>query len=842
MSRRSAKAESPIPSSRIADLVQGYRPLVDIPDEFMGADGQPRAHWLRFFESLFEQGPDEIERRFKRADRHVRDVGVSYRAYREIGDDTSERIWPLSHLPLLIEANEWAEIAQGVEQRARLLEAIAHDVYGDGRLAAEGALPGAAITGSTDFLHSLHRVRPAGGKYIHLYAADLGRGPDGRWWVLGDRTQAPSGAGYALANRIVLSRAFETLYGNMNVERLAPFFQMFRNGLAEGAQRSDARICLLTPGPYNETYFEQAYLARYLGLLLVEGGDLAMREDMVHVRTIAGLKRADVIWRRIDSDYADPLELNAASHLGVAGLVEAVRSGGVVLANALGTGVLETPALMSFMPRLCQRVLGEDLQLPNIATWWCGQKHERQDVINHIDEMAIAGAFGNPVLDFPPNQSVIGASLTPDQKQALIKAIDARGIDYVGQEVVNLSTTPMWIDGHLTPRPFVLRVYAAQTADGWKVMPGGFCRISDRADARAISMGAGVKSADVWVLSEKPVEKVTLLPTDETLHIRRIMGILPSRAADNLFWLGRYLERAEATLLAIRALAGRLSEANPRHDDTGRTADRLASLFVAWGAAPPQSGVGTLQLGTIELAAVALQDQWQYGSALSLIRDAQRAASFIRERLSPDTWRLIKEVEAILSGLPNEAEVFERAEAALRLLAAISGLGQENMNRGAGWRFFDAGRRIERAISTCRFARHFAGREAPPEDLEVLLDLVDSQITYRSRYLMGLTIATVRDMVVLDPFNPRSVAFQVERLAEHMKELPVLNEDGMLEQPRRLVLSLAADIASATAPSLDNDRILAFEQNVLSLAEAIGARYFLQGPHLARADKSKGLA
>jgi uncharacterized circularly permuted ATP-grasp superfamily protein/uncharacterized alpha-E superfamily protein len=837
MAPRVSTAKAQILSSRLRELTADYRPLVDIPDEFVGPGGTPRPHWLRFFEALFEHGPEEIERRFGTADRHIREAGVSYRAY----GDLSERTWPLSHLPLLIEAREWQEIAEGIEQRAGLLEAIAADIYGPGRLIADGDLPAAAVTGSPEFLHSLSHVRPPGGKYLHLYAADLGRGPDGRWWVLGDRTQAPSGTGYALANRLVLSRAFPTLYGDMNVERLAPFFQNFRSGLAGLAQRSDARICLLTPGPFNETYFEQAYLARYLGFLLVEGADLTMRENQVHVRTIAGLKRADVIWRRIDSDYADPLELNAHSRLGVPGLIEAVRENGVVLANALGTGVLETPALMSFMPRLCQRVLGEALLLPNIATWWCGQPAERKDVIAHMDEMAIAGAFGNPVLDFPANQSVVGASLTPEQKQRLVGEIETRGVDFVGQEVVNLSTTPMWIDGHLIPRPFVLRVYATQTADGWKVMPGGFCRISDRADARAVSMGAGVKSADVWVLSEKPVEMVSLLPTDETVRIRRIMGVLPSRAADNLFWLGRYLERAEATLRLIRSLAGRLTEADPRIADASVTASRLAGLFVAWGAAPPNTGVDT-----VALAATALHSDDQYGSVLSLIRDARRAASFIRERLSPDTWRLINQLDALLAqdnGVAlTETEIFERADVALRRLAAIAGLGQENMNRGAGWHFFDAGRRIERAVDTCRFARYFTSREAPADDLDALLDLIDSQITYRSRYLMGVAVSTVRDMVVLDPFNPRSVAFQVERLVEHLEKLPVLNEDGMLETPRRLVLALAAEIATSVAAQLDNDRILAFEQNLLGLADAIAQRYFLQGPHAARADKSGGLA
>ncbi len=824
-----------IASERFAALTSAYRPLPNIPDEFIDADGRQRPHWVRFLSALSSHDAEDIDRRFATADRHIRDAGVSYRAY----GDTSEHAWPLSHLPLLIEASEWQEIAAGVAQRARLLEAVLGDIYGDGALVAEGALPAAAITGSPDFLHPLSGTTPRGGKFLHFYAADLGRGPDGRWWVLGDRSQAPSGAGYALANRLVMSRAFPALYRDMNAERLAPFFQAFRHGLTSMATRSDPRICLLTPGPYSETYFEQAYLARYLGFLLVEGGDLTMRDDEIHVRTIAGLKRADVIWRRIDSDFADPLELNGRSHLGVPGLVAALRAGGVVLANALGSGVLETPALLSFLPRLCQRLLREDLRLPNVATWWCGQKAEQDEVIEDLDHMAITGAFGNPVLDYKSNQPVAGAALSPEEKQRLIADIRQRGIDFVGQEVVKLSTTPIWDNGTLTPRPFVVRVYAARTEDGWTVMPGGFCRISDRLDARALSMGVGVRSADVWVLSDAPVEPVSLLPTDETVRIRRLMGNLPSRAADNLFWLGRYLERAEATVRLVRILASRMIDTDAQADSQ-RVVERIGGLLVAWGA------VSAKLLGEpTRLAAMALHGH-DYGSALSLVRDAHRAASFIRERLSTDTWRLVDELAARLeridTGLHTEAEAIERSDAALQVIAAIAGLAQENMNRGAGWHFLELGRRIERAINTCRFARHFAGADAPAEDLDLLLDLIDSPITYRSRYMMGVALAPVRDMALLDPFNPRSVAFQIESLADHLAGLPSLSDDGMLETPQRMAMKLAGEIATSAAAELSNANILAFEQTLLGLADAIAARYFLQGPHMARADKSSGLA
>jgi uncharacterized circularly permuted ATP-grasp superfamily protein/uncharacterized alpha-E superfamily protein len=825
-----------IAAERIDALTADYKPLPNIPDEFVTADGQRRAHWVKFLGTLAELGAEEIERRFATADRHIRDTGVSYRAY----GDMSERAWPLSHLPLLIEAAEWREIAAGVAQRATLLEAVLADIYGAANLVSGGDLPAAAVAGCADFLLPLEGLTPPGGRYLYLYAADLGRGPDGSWWVVGDRTQAPSGAGYALANRLVLSRAFPALYRDMNIERLAPFFQGFRGGLTAMATHAEPRICLLTPGPYNETYFEQAYLARYLGFLLVEGGDLTMRDGEIHVRTIAGLKRADVIWRRIDSDYSDPLELNAKSRLGVPGLVEALRHGGVVLANALGSGVLEAPVMMSFLPRLCQRLLGEDLKLPNVATWWCGQGRERDKVLAFPEGMAVAGAFGNPVLDSEPNQALVLAALSPAERVRLAADVAERGIDYVGQEVVNLSTTPVLEGGKLVPRPFVLRVYAARTRNGWKIMPGGFCRISGRLDARAISMGEGVRSADVWVLSEGPVEHVTLLPTDESVHIRRLMGLLPSRAADNLFWLGRYLERAEATLRLIRCLAGRLIDTDTQANARSAV-ERIGALFVAWGAAPANALAQAMRL-----AATGLHSSQEFGSALALVCDAHRAASFIRERLSPDTWRLIDELRAGLDrdeeATLTEAEAFERANAALRTIAAIAGLAQENMNRGAGWHFLEMGRRIERAINTCRFARHFAHADAPAEELDILLDLIDSPITYRSRYMMGLALGPVRDMALLDPYNPRSVAFQVERLDKHIAELPALADDGMLEAPRRIIVKLAAEIAAAGVDAFDNNRVLAFEQTLLGLADAIAARYFLQGPHLARADTASGLA
>jgi len=824
---------------RIESWMGGYAPLPGIPDEFLDAKGQPRAHWMKMLHALARLEPDEIAQRFGAADRRIRDMGISYRVHGE----TRERSWPLSHMPLLISDAEWQEISAGIEQRAELLERILSDIYGPAQLVADGALPAAAIAGSPDFISAMRGVTPPGGKWLRLYAADIGRGPDGRWWILGDRAQAPSGTGYALENRLVLSRAFAGLYREMNVARLAPFFRDFRSGLTAASNRSEPRICLLTPGPWSETYFEQAYMARYLGLLLVEGEDLVMSDGSLHLRTIAGLKRADVIWRRVDADWCDPLELNAGSQLGVPGMLEAIRRGNVAMANMPGSGLVESRAMMAFIPALARRILGEDLRLPNVATWWCGQDVERAKVLQQFDELNITGAFTNTVPGFAEHHAVNAAALDDAARAALLRRMHERGMDYTGQEVVKLSTTPVWQEGKLVPRPFSLRVYAAATPEGWRVMPGGFCRVSgEDGDASAINMGEGAQSADVWVISEKPVEVSTLLPPADHVKIVRLLGNLPSRAADNLFWFGRYLERAEATLRIVRALCGRVMDADTPVIGTRQSIERLQRLLTTWGAAPPDAA--GLSPGAI--AAAALRGEEATGSALSIARAARRAASVIRERLSQDAWQLVGRIESRLTspefGGDSEPETLERAEAALHTIAALAGLVNENMNRVAGWSFLDMGRRVERGINTCRYARQFAEKDAQSEHLDVLLDLIDSQITYRSRYMAGLALAPVRDMVVLDPFNPRSVAFQVARIDEHLAGLPLLREDGMLETPRRLVTKLRADLSTEEAEHLGNQTILSFEQRLMALADQIAGRYFLQGPHALQAQSDEGLA
>jgi uncharacterized circularly permuted ATP-grasp superfamily protein/uncharacterized alpha-E superfamily protein len=818
---------------RVAQWVRDYARLPGIPDEYIGEDG-PRAVWSRFFDAFGGLSPSDIERRFGAADRHLKEAGVTYRAPGESAD----RHWPLAHLPLLIGESDWQQLSAGIAQRAQLLEMVLRDLYGEGKLVADGAIPAAAIAGSTEYLRQVCGIKPPGGRYLGLYAADVGRGPDGRWWVLSDRTQAPSGAGYALENRLVLSRAFATLYKSMNVERVAPFFEAFRDALRGSADRDEPRIGVLTPGNFSETYFEQATLARYLGFLLVEGDDLAVSGDRIHIRTVAGLKRMDVLLRRVDSNSLDPLELDASSHLGVPGLIDVLRKDGVVVANMPGSGVLEARALLGFLPSLCRRLLGETLMMPHIATWWCGQKAARDEVLSRLDEVAIEGAYSRGVPGFHSNGPVLASELSAAERERLVAAIHERGIDFVGQELVRLSTTPVWDQGHIVPRPFVLRVFAAATKQGWTVMPGGFCRIADQLDARAVSMGDGARAADVWVVSDKAVSSRTLLPGTDTVRIRRIAGVLPSRAADNLFWLGRYLERAEATLRLVRALGSQQRDPGKGSSNLQHAAERIQRLLVTWGAVTQVS-----RAQPARVAAEALQSEERFGSCLSLVRSAQRTATSLRERLSPDAWQVIIEMTARLAEeVEDDDGILSAAELTLQELASFAGLAQENMNRAAGWRFLEMGRRAERAVNTTRFARQFGYDEATDEDLDVLLTLVDCQITYRSRYLVAPMLAPVRDLAVLDPYNPRSVAFQVQALNEHIASLPALRESGLIERPQRLAVAVQSMLTTAEATSLDTKALFALEQDLLNLSDAIGLHYFPHGPNASRPEKLTGLA
>jgi len=808
-------------AENIEPLLSGYHCLFPRTfDEMMDREGRVRAHWRPFLNMIAAMGPEEVDRRFAAADRHLRESGVFYRVYED--PEGAVRPWPLSHVPLLIDAAEWQELKAGLIQRADLIEAILKDIYGPAELVRDGRLPAAVIAGNPEFLRPLVGVVPPGGAHLRFYGVDVGRSPDGRWWVLGDRTQAPSGAGYALENRLALSRALPDIYRELRVERVASFFQAFQQELAAQSRRNDLPVCVLTPGPMNDTYFEHAYLARYLGFLLVEGEDLTVRHDGVFIRTVSGLKRAEVLLRRLDSDFADPLELSARSRLGVPGLVQAIRDGTVVLANALGSGVAEARAMLSFLPALAASVLGEELKLPNVATWWLGDPAVRADVMKRFDELVIAPAFGSEAQPHIERQVAIGRDLDPKARAETIEAIGRRGIDFVAQEAVTLSTTPVWQDHRLVPRPFILRLLLARAADGWRVMPGGFVRIAEDLDARAVSLQRGGRTADAWILSDKPVVQTTLLPTPDRITINRATGALPSRAAANLFWLGRYVERTEATLRLVRALINRATEGTP---EAGVIAADITAILHEWQAVPEKM----LDVRPAAIAATVLQQRELGGALPFLVSAGQSAASVIRDRFSPDAWRALTELAELIKSPfeqgSSESASFDRVNGALRIIASFSGLAQENMSRLAGWRFLEIGRRIERALGTCRFIRQFAFRGVPNGALDVLLELADSQITYRLRYVMVAAAAPAIDLVALDPANPRSVVYQLGRIEAHLASLPKREQDR-LSPPEQVAISLATKLRTSDVSAIDSKVLFDAETTLLKLSDVVTQTYF----------------
>ena len=803
----------------VTDVLREYRPDAPGADLYTGARPEVASKWSLMANGLAALCNDDWGRMHEQIARQIEDLGLAFR----LTGDVDEREWPLNPMPLLIGADEWTALAEGLTQRAELLERVIDDIYGAQTLVRDGHLPASLIAGSRYFMRKMLNVPPPGGHHVHVYAVDLARGPTGEWRVLADRLRLPTGIGYALENRLALSRSTGSLLADVNSRRLAGFFAQLRAGIAADSPRDEPRIALLTPGRFNQSYPEQAHLARYLGFPLVEGRDLTVSQDKLYVRTIAGLKRIDALWRWIDTRLIDPLSFDSRSQIGVPDLFEACAKGGLTLANWLGTGVVEAGAFSAFLPRLCETVLGEPLRLPNIATWWCGQPQEAAHVHAHFDRMVIGAAFGGAVEGLPEGQSRIGATFTAAERTALFAAIERRPMDYIGREVVHLSTTPALVDNAFAPRPFTLRAFVARDGQGrWTVMPGGFARLSSSGTLRTSLMGDGDISADVCIVDARPVSQESLLGSRVTPSIRRSGGILSSQAADNLFWYSRYAERTETTVRIVRCLLGNSLEA----DGGGRDAaarERLVRLLAGWGAIAP----GDMERPVTQICGRAFTDKTQPGAIATLIDTGRAIGRSLRDRIANDFWRVANRPAP--SADPMQAEsLMKAANQLIERFACQSGFATENMVRTPAWRFFEIGRRLERALNIASICLHFAGTTDSPDDLGIVLDLADSQIAYRSRYLTGPAPAPVFDLVLLDPDNPRSLLYQVEALADHIRALPQLMQDGLPEPPLREVRAILHRLQSLTAEDLTAEELRAVERRLLALSDAISSRYFLQ--------------
>ncbi len=831
--------------------VQFYETRLGVYDEMVATEHKVLPYWQDFINALETMGSEEIERRRREAQRLLRENGVTYNVYGDTQKLT--RPWRLDPIPLLISNEEWAVIDAGLKQRAMLLDFILKDIYGEQALLKKGLLPAELIFAHQGFLHPCRGTLQNQPIDLTLYSANLVRGDKGRFWVLDDRTQAPSGSGYALENRTVMTRVLPDILRDIQVHRLSSFFKGLGKGLANIAlhNKDNPRVVVLTPGPFNETYFEHAYLASYLGYTLVQGDDLTVRDGHVWLKSLEGLQHVDVILRRVDDSFCDPLELRIDSRLGVTGLLEAVRRGNVAIANPLGSSVLENPGLLAFLPKLARYFLSEELILPSVATWWCGQPRERDFVLQNLDKLDI-----KQINRRQDNGFLAGNSLSAAQKEALKAAIIAKPHLYVGQEQVSPATVPAFISHRIQPRTAVLRSFVVANGDGYLVMPGGLTRVAQDKDDVAVSNQAGGISKDTWVLASEatnpgpPKPQLLRTPPNRVPVLDAITEPLTSRAADHLFWVGRYLERTEAVARLLRTVLLKYQDMLEFKDtvDSTALAALLHSLTHVTMTYPGfvSSHPDCLEQPQNELLSLA-KDSHRAGSLAANIHAFVQSAYNIRDLWSQDTWRSVDNIQYRWNlRVVNGEIVIEQLQSYLDDLitgvVAFSGLTSETMTRESGWLMLGSGRRLERALALISLLRATLVQRydaaVQNQVLEAVLFSTDSLIIYQRRYRSFIELSAVLELLLLDESHPRSVTYQLRLLAEHISALPRERGQRKLSEEERLIIKAYTDLRLGNVVDLlkvDDDegiyphleRLLADTTKLLwGVADTIARAYF----------------
>lgn len=838
---------------------QHYATRLGSYDEVQAAETQLLPHWEQLLKALEALGGKGLDRRRQEAERLLRENGVTYNVYND--PEGTLRPWQLDPIPLLIGSEEWALLERGLKQRAELLDRVLADLYGPQTLVRDGLLPFELVHCHSGFQRACVGI-PAAGRQLILYAANLARGPEGRMWVIDDRSQAPSGSGYALENRTVMTRILPGLFRDAQIHRLARFFRGVRAALAHLAphNRDDPRVVVLTPGPFNETYFEQAYLAAYLGYPLVQGDDLTVREGRVWLKSLEGLQQVDVILRRLDDSFCDPLELRSDSLLGVPGLLEAVRRGHVTLANPVGSSLLENPGLLPFLPGLARQLLGAELELPSVATWWCGQERERNFVLDNLGELVIKSIHRTP-----GKSSVFGGHLDRAGLALWRERIRARPHMYVGQERISFSTVPALVGEGIEPRHAILRTFLVAGVEEYLVMPGGLTRIAPHRESFSVSGQEGGVSKDTWVLAEAGEKPAPASEAgDRRAAAPPLLGPLPSRSADNLFWVGRYAERAESSARLLRTVLAKLDE-QQEIDDPGDAiciAHLLYAVTHLTGTYPGFVGDGAasrLSQPLPELRSLLLNEQ-RDGSLPATLAAFSRAAFAVRDLWSSDAWRVVDDIQqqwrlAQTAPLEEGTRVMQDALDHLILrLVAFSGLTTESMAHDPAWLLLDTGRRLERAALTTALLR--ATLVARQENavagqiLEAVLATTESLTTFRRRYRSHLQLATGLELLLLDEKHPRALAYQLRKLQNHIACLPREQGRPGMQEDERLVLEAFTRVRLAEVGRLvqgDGQPIHAGLEDLLGdvsgllgqLSDTLAGTYFshAQGPHLLAADR-----
>jgi len=811
------------------------------------ADGGVRSHWHYLMQSLNGMGSGELQRRREEAWRLIRDNDVTYNIYGEA--DSTSRPWKLDLVPLLIESDEWQSIEAGLMQRAELLNLVLLDLYGPRNLIKKGVIPPELVYAHPGFLNPCANIAMPDSRALTFYASDLVRDSNGQINVLSDRAQSPSGSGYALENRLVISRVLPSLFRDSHTHRLANFFRTSRHALNRLSPREDEEpnIVLLSPGPANESYFEHAYLANYLGYTLVEGTDLTVRNNRVWLTTLEGRRPVDVILRRMDGAYCDPVELRSDSYLGVPGLTNVVRSGNVGISNPLGSGVLENPALMSVLPELAKCLLGEELRLPSVPSWWCGNPAQCSHVLDNLNRMVIKPV--HPSIGF---RFIFGSELSKDKLEKLRQRIKARPHLFVGQQAMTMSTVPILARDGLKPRHSVLRSFLVADEHDYMAMPGGLTRVSSEDNKLVVSNQAGGINKDTWVLATEPEKYVSLLSERRQARLAPDRGgEVPGRVADNMFWAGRYAERGEFSSRIIRLVLQFVEAGESKETPVFR--QLLATLTNQLTPLPAATDTDNFKALESELLNV-ISGRMNPVSLVQTLASLLRSVRSVRDRLPSDTWRIINMIDEELDSLrgissTNLIDATDEQDELITALTAFTGLTLENMTRGRSWRFLDIGRRIERSLQITHILQTTLLQTSSEEDQSLLSDsmltIVDSLMSYRRRYRYGIKIPELLDIVIYDENNPRSLAFQLSKLEQHIARLPQQNESGSRTEIERLTLETAtlirlADVNRLAMADEESGRRETLETflNVLStrlpaLSDALTTTYFrtTETPH-----------
>ncbi|MFM9938961.1 MAG: circularly permuted type 2 ATP-grasp protein [Hyphomicrobiaceae bacterium] len=828
-------------------LASGYAPS-GVFDELVGLDGVVGPHWQPVLAGLDALPHQQRMERIERINARVRETGIAH----DLFADPSRTLqpWRLDLVPLVIPAAAWTHIETAVIQRARLLEAMLADVYGPQDTLARGLIPPELIFSDPAYLRACQTVAPGAGR-IQFFAADLARGPDGSWRVVDTHVETPAGIGYALANRTVLTHVSGDIFSASKAVRLAPFFQQMQDALAQRIGRPDPTIALLTPGPHHDDFFNHAYLARYLGFLLVEGADLRAENGRVYLKTLDGLHPIDLIVRCVAGASCDALELDPAGFLGPVGLVQAVRQRPDLVVNALGTAIVENRGLGSYLPNLCQQLLGEPLAIWDVTKWWLGDRTVRQTVIRDLDRYFIRHAFEQTARPGRAAAARDPVKLTPAERTALIAEIELDGAALVAEEKTALGTTPSYGEQGLEAKPYAMRVFATAVPGlpgGFAVMPGGLAMTVDPGMSMALTAPDGA-SRDVWVVSDavQPVFKSLWRPTIEAANIQRSPRELPSRAADNLFWLGRYTERADWTFRLLRNCLSRIEEDSGPRQNLRLARAVLTNLLERDGAPPVTIPAGLDEPRVVAHLARALMTSTDRAYGLpQTFAHVHRVASLTRDRLSLEAWRTLNSFFVgrrwQASAMPASiGESLDLIDAGLGAVSAFNGLSHENMTRNFGWSFLEMGRRVSRSLNLSQLLLATFQAGQPDEDdsttLLFLLELADSFITYRSRYRLNPVIAPVLDLLLLDETNPRSLAFQLASLAAHIDTLPQTGKGGSRTEVQRIALAMLNDVRLSDAvrlaePEANGRRValIALLDGIVAqapqLSEAITRRYF----------------